>query len=174
MNARSFIPPFGRSTGDPFLDRHLKVIAEVVNGWRRSEEGASVSGIPDFAFFNDSGGATRRGYLYGQGASAVALAVSGSSPVQPAWIAAESAASGVWCPFSLPGKAAKVRAESISLAFTRGAPVWVSGSVPGTVTPTDPASGTVYVVGQAGASSIDSDGFIWVVPRLPAEVRFYL
>lgn len=170
---RRLIPPRGRTLEGPSLQKYLDIIREVVNGLA-GEQGTEAPGaIPDFAFFNDSGGATETGHVYGFG-SAAEKAISGSSPVHPRWIAAASVAEGQWCPYSLPGKAVKVRAESPSMAFTKGGAVWLSDSVAGTVTATQPTSGTYYWMGQARETTPDDNGFIWINPALEPEVRGFL
>lgn len=159
--------------GNAQANRFIDLIVERLNALIRAGQVTPASGIPDFAFFNDSGGSTERGYVYGFG-TASAKAISGASPVHPRWIADASVAQGQWCPFSLPGKAVRVRAESLSASFTKGGPVWLSDSVAGTVTGTEPTSGTYYWMGQARESSPGSDGFIWINPALEPEARAFL
>ena len=160
------IPPRGRTMEGPALQKYLDIIREVVNALvigMDAESRAEASG--GSTFFNNSGAATQKGYIYGYSSGGTAKAVSGASPVVPYWPATASVASGTECPFE-KNAPVKVKAQSASLAFTKGAPVWLSSSVAGTVTPTEPAANgtTWYFVGTARQTTPDGSGMIEINP----------
>lgn len=158
----------------PALQKYLDIIREVVNALILGMDAESRAELAagGSTFFNNSGAATQKGYIYGYSSSGTAKARSGASPIAPYWPATASVANGAECPFE-KNAPVKVRAESSSLAFTKGAPVWLSASVAGTVTPTEPASAgtTWYFVGTARTTTPDSSTMIEINPWIDPSGR---